>query len=426
MRKRRPEWRWAAALGVALFLLCGVRSFAEERPGEWTQFRQNPRNNAVVASDLRAKWRIETGFSFSSSPSVSGTTLFIGNNGGELYAVDLRNGNVRWQKRVSAPLMSNPILWKNLVIVGEGNQNSFNGDDVHPVIVGNGENALIAYDAKTGEERWQLPLHGSGMPTAAIVHGMLLHHDGSGEFIAADPATGQVTYRRDLKSVASMSAILPIGNGTVVTNGMQPTAVQALDVRTGNPVWSYAFDASASGVGDCPAAAGNGYIVCDYVSATHGAALHVGDDAVEHAYALSATSGTLLWDTKFDDAGTLPQGNESAIPLVSGGTAFIGSAVAPAMNAINTATGKVLWHLVVRGPVKDGPVEKNGAIYFGDLGGYLWAVDAATGNAIGRKNVGVPFNVGSPVIVGNTLVIGSQTGALIALPLDEVRRSQDG
>lgn len=322
--------------------------------------------------------------------------------------------------------MSNPILWKNTVIVGEGNQNSFAGDDAHPVIVGNGENALIAYDAKTGDERWRLPLRGSGMPTAAIVRGMLLHHDGSGEFIAVNPETGQVTYRRDLKSVASMSAILPIGRGTVVTNGVQPTAMQALDVRNGNPVWSYAFDASASGVGDCPPAAENGYIVCDYVTAIQGTSLHVGDDAVEHAYALDAASGALLWNTKFSDTGTLPQGNESAIPLVSGGTAFLGSAVAPVMNAVDAATGKVRWRLTVRGPVKDGPVEKDGSLYFGDLGGYLWAVDAATGKVIGRKNAGVPFNVGSAVIVGDTLIIGSQTGALIALPLDEVRRSQDG
>ena len=409
------------AFGASVFVSAAA---ARADDTNWTQFRLNARNNPVVSSKLKAAWRIETGAPFSASPSVVGTTLFIGNNGGTLYAVDVRTGTVLWKTTEPASLMSNPLIWNGSVIVGEGNQGAYTGDSDHPVIVGPGENALIAYDAVSGAERWRVPLRGSGMPTAAIVSGVLVHHDGFGDFLALDPDTGRITYRKDLKSIASMSAILPVGDGRIVTNGVGATELQELNAGTGDAIWTHAFDASASGIGDCPAATNGTAIVCDYVAAPHGEALHVGDDAIEHAYALDAKTGALLWDVALED-GELPQGNESAIPLLEKHFAFVGSAVAPVMHALDAQTGRTAWSLVVRGAVKDGPVLKDGIVYFGDLGGYLWAVDVKTGNVVGDKSIGVAFNVGSPVIVGETLIIGSETGALLALPLESIRSAHD-
>jgi outer membrane protein assembly factor BamB len=64
-------------------------------------------------------------------------------------------------------------------------------------------------------------------------------------------------------------------------------------------------------------------------------------------------------------------------------------------------------------------------LYFGDLQGYLWALDEATGKVLGSKKMGTPFNVGSPIVVGRTLVIGSTTGRVTALPLDDIRSAHD-
>jgi hypothetical protein len=36
-----------------------------------------------------------------------------------------------------------------------------------------------------------------------------------------------------------------------------------------------------------------------------------------------------------------------------------------------------------------------------------------------------PFNVGSPIVVGTTLIIGSDTGSVIAIPLERIRKSLD-
>jgi glucose dehydrogenase len=146
--------------------------------------------------------------------------------------------------------------------------------------------------------------------------------------------------------------------------------------------------------------------------------------AIEHAYALDAKTGAKLWDVPLE-SGTLPPRNEAAIPLYANGVVYLGSAIAPYMHALDAATGRLLWKCKVHGPVKGGIVLVDGDVYFGDLRGYLWAVDAKTGAVIGDEKMPSGFNVGSPIAVGKTLIIGSRTGSVYALPLREIRAHHD-
>jgi outer membrane protein assembly factor BamB len=95
------------------------------------------------------------------------------------------------------------------------------------------------------------------------------------------------------------------------------------------------------------------------------------------------------------------------------------------MHAIDLQTGAVKWTQNAHGTIKGGIVEVDGTLYYGDLGGYLWAVDAKTGRVIGVKNMRTAFNVGSPIVIGRTLVIGSRGGTLEAIPLKQIRDARD-
>jgi outer membrane protein assembly factor BamB len=95
------------------------------------------------------------------------------------------------------------------------------------------------------------------------------------------------------------------------------------------------------------------------------------------------------------------------------------------MHALDPATGKLVWKTGTRGPVKGGIVDVDGTVYFGDLGGYLWALDAKSGVVVGDKFMRTKFNVGSPIVDGKTLIIGSDSGAIIAVPLQDIRNSHD-
>jgi outer membrane protein assembly factor BamB len=391
----------------------------------WTQFRIGPESNAVVAGDLHTAWRTETGGQISASPTMVDGTLYVGNNNGSLYALNVETGEILWVAQVPNPLMSAPLIYDDLVIVGEGDPTSRTSSPSEPVMVGEGPSALIAFDRLSGQLRWQTPLSGSAMPTPAIVAGILVHHDGAGWINGLDPATGEKRYARSIGSMASMTAMLPVGDGDFITAGVGSNAVWRLHADGGSLVWRSPFSKGASGIGDCPPVSDGTRVFCDYVSPVlPDTSTVIGDLTVERVYALDVSSGVPVWDVALE-SGSLPIRNEAAIPLLADGLLYLGSSLAPWMHAIDASTGMLAWETRTRGPVKGGAVAVAGIVYFGDLGGYLWALDAKTGRVVGNKQMHTPFNVGSPIVVGKTLVIGSDSGSVIAVPLEAIRNTHD-
>lgn len=423
-----PAVRAILACGLLATTACssgsGVRPSG---PAAWPEFRLNAANNPTIPGNLRTAWRVDTHAGISSSPSIIGSTVYVGNNGGALYAIDLRTGRVRWTYRTAAPLMTNPLIWHGLVIAGEGNAMGHSGDAQHPTMVGDSANSLFAIDAKTGRLRWHIPLAGSGMPTPAILGGILVHHNGAGLLSGIDPSTGNVRYTMDIVTVASMSAIMPLGPRRFVTNGGAlgfENVVTERNASDGSAVWSTTFPADHWGFGDCPVAGDATNILCNYVvPPPRSTEFRPGIIGTEHAYAVDGR-GKLRWDVALE-SGPMPARNLAAIPLALGHMLFFGSPVRPVFHALDTETGRVIWLARVRGIVRDGAVFKRGLLYFGDSSGYLWALDARTGAIIGVKKTRQRFSVGSPVIAGRTLVIGSNGGSVIAIPLDVVRSSHD-
>jgi len=73
---------------------------------------------------------------------------------------------------------------------------------------------------------------------------------------------------------------------------------------------------------------------------------------------------------------------------------------------------RVKWMATTTGDVSATPPVVNGAVYFGDFGGTLWKLDAATGQVIWSHQVsdytGIAGDIArtSPSVAGNTLVVG--------------------
>lgn len=426
MIPRIARLAWLAIPAVACSAAVAVAaSLPAAQSANWVAFRINPANNAVVDSDLHARWRVVTGAPISSSPTLSGTTLYIGNNHGDLNAIDVRTGAIVWKRHLANALMSAPLLHDGLVIVGEGDEQSM-GSAPSSVYVGIGPSAIVALDAATGAVRWRTAVAGSAMPTPAILDGVLVHHNGAGWVTALDPHTGKKLYARNLHSIASMTAALPVGGDRFVTIGVLENAVWQLHAKDGSTVWRTAFPAEGSGHGDCPPVSDGTRVMCNYIAPGSGQTYTIaGNTAVQHAYALDVRTGAKLWDVPLE-SGSVPPRNEAAIPLLADGMVFFGSALTPYMHALDPATGRTVWRAKVHAPVKSGSVVVGDTLYFGDLAGYLWAIDARSGTVLGDKKMPSGFNVASPIAVGSTLVIGSRTGSVYALPLDEIASSHDG
>jgi outer membrane protein assembly factor BamB len=416
----RPLYAALVTIGLA----AATAEVVLARAGNWTQFRMVSTGNAVIPGSLSTTWRVTTGGPISSSPTLIGTTLYIGNNVGNLDAIDVRDGRVLWTYHARNALMSAPLLYNGLVIVGEGDEIS-TGAAPRIQYVGMGPSSLIALDGRTGELRWRTVVAGSAMPTPAIIDGILVHHNGAGWIIALDPMTGKSRYTVNVHSIASMSAALPVGGDLFITTGVVDNTVMELHARDGSIVWRTVFPDGGSGHGDCPPVSDGSRVFCDYVMPQPPAPYTVvGNIAIEHAYALDLKTGARVWDVALQ-SGTLPPRNEAAIPLLYGGVVYLGSSVAPIMHAIDANTGRILWQAKTHAPVKAGMVAVDGVLYYGDLSGRLWAVNAKTGAFIGVKKMPSGFNVGSPIVVGQTIITGSRTGSVYAMPLSVIRSGRD-
>ncbi len=414
---------WAPSPAAETVATIGERGVA--MPQSWLQFRLNGAHNPVIDTPGSAAWQIETHGQISASPTVVAGTLYIGTNGGRLYAIDAASGAIRWTFRARNGLKSNPLIYGGLVIVGEGNADSTTFVPRRRVRVGSGSSGIVALDASTGRQRWYHRLSGTGQPTATIVHNVLIHHDGDGVVVALDPTSGRLLYRRRVGTVASMAGAVPLDSGLIITSGIFPNRVIGLQRSTGRTIWTWELSPSDSGIGDCPPASDGDTIYCDYLSpVASGPPVDPGQPARPKVYALDAKTGRPRWTLALEP-GTAPPRNESAIPLLYHSTVFVGSAVAPYVHAIDAKTGALLWRRQVHGAVKGGIVALNGALYFGDMQGYLWSLDARDGRVLGVRKTGTSYNVGSPIIVGGSLVIGSNTGRILSIPLSVVSASQD-
>jgi outer membrane protein assembly factor BamB len=408
-----------------------VTVFQPDHQTQWDQFRLGGGLNVVVADSRLPSapaWRFSGARKgTSSSPVVEGETILVPSNDRHLYAISASNGTLAWAWQADNELMSSPVYQDNLIVVGAGNSNCLILDPPKICLMGMGHNHLDALDSHSGKQVWRYELTGTGMPSPAINNGSLIHFDGSGVLQSIDVRTARFQWRHLLYSIGTMSNVLLDGRGDVFISGLYPNAVYAFRATDGTMLWQHRLSDRFNAVADCPLAFAGNRVVTMYLAPGRDSDryVQVGVRARQHVYALDARTGTLLWDTLVPNVvGIAPANNESAVPLVVGTTVYDGSAVAPVVTAFDLRSGRVKWQLRVSGPVKGGLVERDGALYFGDLHGTLWAVNASTGLVLGSVKTDLSFNVGSPIIVNDSIVIGSQEGPVIAVPLADIRQSR--
>ena len=390
----------------------------------WPQFRLNAANNVVLPGSLETTWSAESGGPISASPSVVGSTLYIGNNVGRMLALDVRDGRELWRAAFPSALMSAPLVIGRNVVVGEGDENSMVMSGV--VHVGGAANALVALDRDTGAVRWNAPIGGTGMPTAAYVGGRIVAHVGNGDLVSLSPDTGSVAFTHNIGTIPSMVALLPLGGDTVVSAGQTETGIVAVHASSGATIWRRPFP-NSSALGDGPLASDGVHVMGGYLYPVKGQPhpyVKAGEVGEQRAFALDARTGAPIWDVHLEN-GSVPWRNQAAIPMIDRGTLYIGSSISPEMHAIDLKTGHLRWRRRVDGPVKGGLVAVGGNVYFGDFSGRIWALRETDGAVVGTANVGTPFNVDSPIVVGRTLVIASLTGRILALPLEALRGARD-
>lgn len=423
--------RWARKIRFIFSVLTLVTTFgagpilgAIRQNGSPQRFRATKGLNANFGlSGQPVHWIFHAHGSISSSPLIVKDNVYIASNGHRVYDLNINNGDIIWKYHALDEVMTQPLYAGSVVIIATGNAKVAAYRPMNEIILGVGINEIVGLSVKDGNAVWSLGLAGTGMPTGIIVNHIFYHIDGSGEIVAVRANSGRYLWRRNVASTAFMTAI-NYRHELFYTAGTWPNRVIAFNSR-GHIVWTHEFSKRFSGFSDGPLALSNGQLYGVYMENTP-SETYVSDlqPAIQHVYALSLKSGLLRWDVPIA-SGIVPPFNMSAIPLAIHNLVIVGSPLSPYLSAINTQNGRLQWRLKVGGPVKNGPVETHGTIYFGDLHGDIFAVNEQTGTPVGCIHFADIFNVGSGAIARHTLIIGSGAGRVYAIPLATIRSSHE-
>lgn len=155
-----------------------------------------------------------------SQPTYAGGAIFVGSQSGEVYALDLETGCVRWSYRANAEVRNAPSVepWTS-------------GDaDAKPrLFFGDLEGSVYALDAITGKLIWKVPANGHLRTT-----------------ITGSPRVFEDKVFVPLSSTEWASAADPMYECCTFQGG-----IAALDARTGSLIWrSYTIDTPAVATGE--------------------------------------------------------------------------------------------------------------------------------------------------------------------------------
>src|SRR5947208_16117752 len=106
--------------GVSLALLIPTLLAA----ADWPQFRGNPQLTGVTAdaapASLKLLWTYEAGEGIESSPAIAAGAVYVGTQSGDLVAVDLETGKLRWKYKAQEGIgESSPAVHEGVVYVGD-------------------------------------------------------------------------------------------------------------------------------------------------------------------------------------------------------------------------------------------------------------------------------------------------------------------
>ena len=427
----RLSVRISALLGAVLIASCASQTALIDPSDSWLMYQRTPDHNTVITrSALSAGWSFDAGGQINGSMALTGKVLFVDTLVGDLLAVDVEKQNVLWRVHLPHSLMTTPLIYKGLVIVGSGTPqipaNLAQQWGRRKVVMGVADgDGIYAYDASSGRLRWSFRTAGEDMPSPAIYRGTLIFANGDFHAYGLDATTGRLIWKSNLSGLATMSSAAIGGKRAFFStcDYRFPYRCQtvALDPVDGKILWHAPF-----GDADCSPTYANGTV---FVSGLDYADGSKSWPFVQQAYAvvaaLDASTGRPKW-AYHDGSPELPSNvgtSERAVAgTYSGGKYFQSRPGSSELFAFDARSGSILWRFRTIAPIKMSPLYYRNRVYAGGNAGILYVLDASDGKLTHLRTFRRPFTAAPPLIAGDVLLL-AQNRSVVALSLDELSQS---
>jgi outer membrane protein assembly factor BamB len=196
----------------------GLVYFGDGPPGGDGHFR------AVDWRTGRVRWSFRAAGTISSGAALTSSTLYFASYGGEIYALNRNNGQLRWRTSVTGPRASSVGFYSTPALSGG------------LLVVGGIDGSVYALDARDGSQKWRYDGNGYVYGSAAIWNGRVFIGDFGGGFHAISLKTGQRLWSKSLGPIIGSPTVM---RGLVYISSLRPARTYAFDVFTGEQAWTF-------------------------------------------------------------------------------------------------------------------------------------------------------------------------------------------
>jgi outer membrane protein assembly factor BamB len=324
-------------------------------------------------------------------PVVSGgAVVLVGTD--SVVALEAASGEVRWEEPREEGPAGPPAIAGDLVLYSSGQE---------------GAAALVARRIDGGRQEWSTPTGG------AVAGGVVIEGDRAfaatrdGEVLALDVAEGEVQWRFQAAGVIATTPAVADGLVLVTPRNSSTgaSALQAIDVESGEESWRLAPEGGAAPQSSSPAA-GSGVAVAG-----------LGDGRI-HAVGLG--SGIDRWSVRTRlgfGSGQVPALPEDEVGRDVSGLYF---AQALRVSRLDPATGQERWSYQLPNAMVDASPSLAGSYaLIGDATGLAAAIDVTSGLLVWKGRLG-PGPITSFAVTAGRLFVsaGGEDGVVVALDHD--------
>jgi eukaryotic-like serine/threonine-protein kinase len=322
---------------------------------------------AVDAGNGSLIWKFsgEGSFVYSSATYGNGT-LYVGNGDGYVYAIDPVNGTLKWKNKIATTGIESDAVFDNGTIY-----------------VGTNDDELYALDASNGKTKWIYKTGGNISASPTLLNGIVYFGSSDGRLYALEAATGKEKWFYQTGAMINQSGPALV-NGIIYV-GSRDSYLYAINAVTGALVWRY-FANGISLEQSSPTVV-NGFV---YIGGWYDMSF----TSKGSLYALNAATGQLLWES-------LKNTGISSSPNLADGKIYI-TADDGKIHALEASTGTVIWQKEILANSAS-PLVSDGTVFVGGGGSrYFYAFNAITGAEKWRFSMPDGIMISSPLILKNS------------------------
>lgn len=366
---------------------------------DWSAAGGTPANapgHLAFGGGLKTSWSSSAGTGSSSrgkltaSPIVHQGRVYVLDAVGAVSAFNASGGGRAWTTSL-APEHENAGEGQGGGITAEGDR----------IFAGTGFGTAVAIDASSGAKLWEKKLGAPVRTSPTVADGRVYVVNTEGQVYCLSGADGSILWRYlgvPQQAAGLLNNSSPAVQGGTVVVPFSSGDVVALNVETGQPVWTDSLSQARSGsslasLSDPASPVIDGGVVF----------------AVSHSGRLIATdekTGERLWSLNVSSAKQ---------PAVAGDALYVADTTGRLI-AVTRATGEVRWATKLPGDSRiwNGPVLAGGRLWLTSGAGKIVGVDAATGKVGLDRDLGEAMYI-SPIIAGGRMYVLTDKASLVAL-----------